>query len=123
MKHITRKIARVEACKFTYDDVRRLNGKPDMDCCECNNWLDGFGSWIESAYNGKLVSYEEMAAEFNANCSRKFRKRDGKTVNYCRVLEEYLSFMCLAVNYGKNYTVSRFKTFVKENYKEVLVNG
>lgn len=119
MKYITRKIARAEAGKLTANDVRRLNNKPDMDCCQCGNWLDGFSAYIESAYNGKCSTYEEMAAEFNANRKRKFRKRDGKTVDYCRVLQEYINFMCLAVNYGKNYTVSRFKAFMTENYKEV----
>lgn len=134
-KYITRDLARRMTCKLetqvgildktAFDYVVQLINVPHriVGCVDCLEWLDGFGNWIESGYNGKATSYEEMAAEFNANCSRKFRKRDGKTVNYCRVLEEYLSFMCLAVNYGKNYTVSRFKAFVKENYKEVLVNG
>lgn len=122
-KYITRKIARVEACKLTLEDVRRLNGRPDMDCCESSNWLFDFGNWIESAYNGKLASYEEMAAEFNLNRKRKFIGRDGKTVSYSRIINNYLKFMCLAENSGKCYTMNRFKSFVTENYKEALANG
>lgn len=117
--NITRKIARVEACKFTTDDVRRLNDRPEMSACTCLEWLDGFTSWIESAYDNKATSYEEMAVIFNKNTSRQFKKSDGKIISYCRVLEEYLSFMCLAVNYGKAYTVQRFHRFVSENFKEV----
>ena len=49
-----------------------LNNRPDMDCCESSNWLFDFGNWIETAYGGKLASYEEMAEEFNANRKRKF---------------------------------------------------
>ena len=130
-KHITRKIARIEASKLNSrlgildkqarDYVVQLIGIPhgNFDCIECLDWIDGFGSWIESAYNGKCSTLEEMAAEFNANRSRKFLKRDGKIANYCRVLEEYLSFMCRAENYGKCYTTNRFKAFITENYKEV----
>lgn len=68
-KYITRKIARVEACKFTTDDVRRLNNRPEMCGYTCLEWLDGFTTWIESAYDNKATSYEEMAAIFNKNTS------------------------------------------------------
>lgn len=118
-KYITRKIASVEACRFTPDDVRKINNRPEMSLCTCLEWKENFGSWIESAYNGKLATYEEMAAEFNSNRSRQFKKSDGKIISYCRLLEEYLSFMCLAENYGKHYTVSRFKNFVSKQYREV----
>lgn len=118
-KYITRKVARVEACKPTLEDVRRLNGKPLMSVYEYNNWLFDFGSWIESGYNGKATSFEEMAADFNANKSRRFAKFDGKIIGYCRVLKEYLSYMCQQDNNGKGYTVKRFKAFMTENYKEV----
>lgn len=117
--NITRKIARVEACKFSHKDVQRLNNRPDMDCCESSNWLFDFGNWIETAYGGKLASYEEMAEEFNANRKRKFIDRDGKAVSYCRVVSNYLRFMCLAENHGKCYTISRFKAYMTEHYKEV----
>lgn len=123
VEYITRKKARLETCRFTFDDVRRINGKPGMDCCECIDWLDEFASWIESAYDGRSSAYEEMASRYNADRPRKFIDRDGKTVSFYRVIDNYLKFMCYAENYGKAYTVSRFKNYVKENFKEVMCNG
>lgn len=123
VEYITRKRARRETCRFTFDDVRRINGKPGMDCCECIDWLDEFASWIESAYDGRSSAYEEMAARYNADRPRKFIDRDGKTVSFYRVIDNYLKFMCYAENYGKAYTVSRFKNYVKKNFKEVMCNG
>ncbi len=119
MEYITRKIARVEVCKFSTDDIRRINNRPEMCAYTCLNWLDGFSSWIESAYNGKLSTYEEMAVEFNANRSRKFAKSDGKIIDYCRLIKEYLSFMCQQDNNGRGYTIKRFNAFTA-GYKEVF---
>lgn len=89
MEYITRKKAGMEACKFTFEDVRRLNDKPNMCAYSCLQWLDGFGSWIESAYNGKATTYEKMAAEFNANRNRQFEKPNGKIINLENYKEVY----------------------------------
>lgn len=118
-KYITRRIAGMETCKFTFEDVRRLNNRPEMCAYTCLNWLDSFGSWIESAYNGKLSTYEEMAAEFNKNIHRQFEKPDGKIIDYCRLIKEYLSFMCQQDNNGRGYTIKRFNAFTA-GYKEVF---
>ncbi len=119
MEYITRKKASMEACKFTPNDVRKINGTPEMCVYTCLKWKDSFCNWVESAYNGKLPTYVSMGCEFNKNLHRQFKKPDGKIINYCRVLEEYLSFMCQQDNNGKGYTVSRFKKFVAENYHEI----
>lgn len=130
-KNITRKIARIEASKLNSrlgildkqarDYVIQLIGIPhgNFDCIDCLEWLDGFGNWIESGYNGKSTSYEEMAAEFNANRLKRFVKSDGKIIGYCRALKKYISYMCQQDNNGKGYTVKKFNAFMTENYKEV----
>ena len=130
-KYITRDLARRMTCKLetqvgildktAYNYVVQLINVPHriVGCVDCLEWLDGFGNWIESGYNGKATSYEEMAAEFNANRSKRFVKSDGKIISYCRALKEYLSYMCWQDNNGKGYTVKRFNAFMTENYKEM----
>lgn len=122
-KYITRKIASMEACRFTPDDVRKINGTPKMCLSTCLKWKESFCNWIKSAYDGKLYTYVSMGCEFNKNLHRRFEKPDGTIINYCRVLEEYLSFMCQQDNNDKGYTVKRFLGFLTENYREVFVNG
>lgn len=117
-KYITRKIARVEVSKFTDDDVRRINDNPRICSSTCYKWKDNLGNYVESAYNGKSTSYEEMAADFNSNCKRKFAKSDGTVIGFCRILTEYLKYMCLAVNSGKRYTEKQFNAFLA-NYTEI----
>lgn len=129
-KYISRNTARMETSRLNSrlgildkearNYVVRLSGLPESaGCIACLEWLDGFGNWIESAYNGKATTYEEMASELNSERKRKFTDRKGKTVGYCRVLIEYLGFMCRAENYGKRYTMKQFKSYVSEYYKEV----
>ncbi len=90
-----------------------------MSVYEYNNWLFDFGSWIESGYNGKATSFEEMAADFNANSKRQFTKADGTIIGFCRIVAEYLHYMGFTESSGKGYTVKRFKAFMTENYREV----
>lgn len=120
MEYITREKAQTEACKFLIRDARRLNKEPDMDCCRADNWLFGFRNWIDTAYNGKLFTFEEMAMEYNSNRKRKFIDHNGKSVSYCVMISNFIDFIHLAENRGKCYTLSRFIT---ENYKEVYING
>lgn len=65
-KYISRKIARIETSRLNSrlgildkearDHVVRLSGLPESaGCIACLEWFDGFGNWIESAYNGKAV--------------------------------------------------------------------
>lgn len=117
-KYITRKIARAEVSKFTVEDVRRINNNPLMCASTCYKWKDDLGSYIESAYDGKSRSFEEITTDFNSNYKRKFAKSDGTVIGFCRVLTEYLNYMCLAVNSGKRYTAKQFNAFLS-NYKEV----
>lgn len=117
-KYITRKIARIEASKLKIEDVRKINCNPYMCYSSCLEWKNNFGNWIESAYNEKSVSYEEMAEIFNSDCKRKFSKSDGTVIDFCGVLVEYLNNMCLAVNRGKRYTVKQFNAFMS-NYNEM----
>lgn len=129
-KYITRDLARRMTCKLetqvgildktAFDYVVQLINVPHriVGCVDCLEWLDGFGNWIESGYNGKATSYEEMAADFNSNYKRKFAKSDGTVIGFCRLLTEYLNYMCLAVNSGKRYTAKQFNAFLS-NYKEV----
>lgn len=129
-KYISRNTARMETSRLNSrlgildkearNYVVRLSGLPESaGCIACLEWLDGFGNWIESAYNGKATTYEEMAAEFNADRKRKFINSKGKPISYCKVLVEYFNFMCLAENSEKRYTVKQFKGYVSEYYKEV----
>lgn len=115
---ISRREASLIACKLTLADIRQYNDRPNMCVLDCIDWKDGLSSYIESAYTGKSNSFDEIVADFNSNINRKFKTSNGKIISFCRVLSEYLSYMCRISNNGKGYTIKAFNKFLA-NYTEV----
>lgn len=135
MEYITRDLARRMTCKLetqvgildktAYDYVVQLINVPYgiVGYTDCLEWLDGLSAYIESAYNGHMQSFEDIAEDYSKQRKRKFLNGNGLQISFKCVCNKFLEFMCRAENYGKRYTVSRFNAFVSENYKEVCANG
>ena len=134
MKYITRDLARRMTCKLetqigildktAYNEVVKLIDDPRKSSySDCLEWLDGFSAYIETAYNGRICFFKDIAEDYNKQRKRKFLNGNGLQISFKCVCNKFLKFMCLAENYGKRYTVRRFNKFLSENYREVLVNG
>lgn len=135
MKYITRDLARRMTCKLetqigildktAYDYVVQLINVPYgiVGYTDCLELLDGFSAYIETAYSGRIGSFEDIAEDYNKQRKRKFLNGNGLQISFKCVCNKFLKFMCLAENYGKRYTTKGFNKFLSENYREVLVNG
>lgn len=133
-EYITRKTARMKVTKLetqvgildktAYNEVVKLIDDPRKSSySDCLEWLDGFSAYIETAYSGRIGSFEDIAEDYNKQRKRKFLNGNGLQISFKCVCNKFLKFMCLAENYGKRYTTKGFNKFLSENYREVFVNG
>lgn len=110
--------------KTAYNEVVKLIDDPRKSSySDCLEWLDGFSAYIETAYSGRIGSFEDIAEDYNKQRKRKFLNGNGLQISFKCVCNKFLKFMCLAENYGKRCTVKGFNKFLSENYREVFVNG
>lgn len=133
-EYITRKTARMKVTKLetqvgildktAYNEVVKLIDDPRKSSySDCLEWLDGFSAYIETAYSGRIGSFEDIAEDYNKQRKRKFLNGNGSQISFKCVCNKFLKFMCLAENYEKRYTMKGFNKFLSENYREVFVNG
>lgn len=106
------------ACNLSHKEIRKLSNCPKMNAVECKKWRRGLTSYIESVYTGEAATLSDIAAEFSGNINRRFRTESGEAIDFCKVLDNYLMFMCLPQNNGKKYTLKRFNSFIAR-YTEI----
>ena len=119
LENVTRYMARYRASNLSLTEIRHFTGTPDMDSMECEHWANGLSSYIETAYNDERKLFIEIVADYNMNRKRNFLDADGKIVDYYRVTDNYLIYMCRPANARKKYTLNNFNAYVKANYTEI----
>ncbi len=107
---ISRREARHIANNLTSDEIRQYNNNSQLHDW---TWKDGLSSYIEAVYTSKATDFSAIATDFNSNINRTFRTESGNVIDFCEVLDNYLSFMCYPENSGKRYTLKEFNSLPK----------
>lgn len=119
LEKITRYMAGYRASNLSVAEVQLFTGISDLDSTQAEMWVNGLSSYIETAYNDERKLFIEIIADYNRNRSRRFLDADGNTVDYYRVTDNYLIYMCRPANARKKYTLNNFNAYVKANYTEI----
>ena len=119
MESISRRDASRIACHLSYEDIEQYNNRSCMSVIECSDWNFGLSAYIEIVYNSDHALFDEIVADYNSNCNRRFSNSNGKEISYNKAMDDFLIYMGRPENTRKRYTANNFKKFLAANYTEI----